>query len=106
MNTVLNIALAVLFLFVGAWVLIFGGIGATLSHAREGGWISGFVLGVVLGPIGWGVVMWRTRATRRRLDGSTALGGETNERWPSSSSEAMGTATEGNRPLAGGGHDY
>jgi hypothetical protein len=102
-NTALNIGFAVLFLFVLVWVLIFGGIGALLSRAREGSAMSGFVLGTVLGPIGWGVVLWRTRASHRLMDSATWLGDSADD---SSDTVRAARPADITAPSAGGSHDY
>lgn len=45
---------------IAAWVLIFGRSGAIVSESRGASPTSGFVLGAVLGPVGWGVIWYRT----------------------------------------------
>lgn len=57
----MNAALTLVGLFVGPWVVIFGGAGALYSHARAGSVMAGLLLGVLLGPLGWAVTGWRTR---------------------------------------------
>jgi hypothetical protein len=65
MKTFFGIVLVVVVLIVGAWVAIFGGVGALLSKGRGGSTMQGFWWGALLGPIGWIVVAWRTRPSRR-----------------------------------------
>jgi hypothetical protein len=64
LGSVLDVVFTVLALLVGTWVLIFGGIGALLSRSRGRGAASGLALGTLLGPIGWAVTWWTTRAPR------------------------------------------
>jgi hypothetical protein len=104
-NTVLNIAFAMLFLFVLVWVLIFGGIGAVLSRSREGTAVAGFVLGTLLGPIGWGVVFWKTRASHRPTDSGAWLRGPddaSSRPLPMSTADCADASTR----TTGGSHDY
>src|SRR3712207_4747604 len=54
-------------LFVIVWVAIFGGLGALLARARGGSAVSGLTLGATLGPLGWVIVLWRTRGTHREI---------------------------------------
>lgn len=65
MDTVVDIVFSILVLMAGTWVVIFGGVGALLSSTREGSWALGLALGIFLGPIGWGVTLYQTRASRR-----------------------------------------
>jgi hypothetical protein len=104
-NAVLNIAFAVLALFVLVWVLIFGGIGALLSRSRESSAIGGFMLGTLLGPIGWGVVLWRTRASHRRIDSETWLGESRDESSNPQPVSTPDTADVSPRTV-GSSHDY
>jgi hypothetical protein len=62
MDAVINVAAGALVMFVFVWVLIFGGIGALLSNARDGSSLVGMAWGTALGPIGWAAILWRTRA--------------------------------------------
>lgn len=62
---------ALVTLLAAAWTVIFGGIGALLSHARGGSAAGGLVWGFGLGPLGWGVVLCRTRA--RHVDDDVLL---------------------------------
>jgi hypothetical protein len=77
MNTVLNILLSIVALFVVVWIIIFGGIGALLSRSREDSAIGGLALGTLLGPIGWVVILWRTRAARRPVAAASWVGAPT-----------------------------
>lgn len=65
MDTVVEVLVSVVMLFVVAWLAIFGGLGALLSRARGGSVAAGFVWGAVLGPIGWIAIYWRTRVPRQ-----------------------------------------
>jgi hypothetical protein len=67
MGAVIEIVLSIIGLFVIVWVAIFGGLGALLSRTRGGAAGAGFVWGAVLGPIGWAIVLWRTRASSREI---------------------------------------
>lgn len=84
MGDVLNVLLGVVLLFVGVWVVIFGGIGGLLARTRGGSVVTGFAWGTLLGPMGWGIVWLRTRGGER-LDRDDGLDG-----WEAAST----TATE------------
>src|SRR4051794_4178199 len=47
----------------GAWIAIFGGVGARLAAVRRGSSLFGFLAGALLGPVGWRVVIVRTRGS-------------------------------------------
>lgn len=67
MQTAVEVVLqAILFLAIG-WVVLFGGLGALISYRRGGAWAAGALWGVVLGPIGWGVVLYKTRRSSDRF---------------------------------------
>jgi hypothetical protein len=58
LSTVIHVLLVIV-VFVGlGWVAVFGGVGSALGYLRDTGKMRGFVLGVLLGPIGWVVVLW------------------------------------------------
>jgi hypothetical protein len=69
MGAVVDVVVSIIALFVVAWVVIFGGLGAVLSRTRGGSAGAGLICGAVLGPIGWGIVLWRTRASTREISG-------------------------------------
>jgi hypothetical protein len=60
-TTILEILASALVLLGAAWCAVFGGIGAWLSHARGGSPAGGLLLGALLGPLGWALVLWRSR---------------------------------------------
>lgn len=75
MSTALGIVAAVLLLFVGVWVAVFGGVGALLAPRRGRSAVNGFLWGALLGPIGWAVVLLRPgslpRVVRGQVDAQT-----------------------------------
>jgi hypothetical protein len=75
MQTVFNIALSILFLFVAGWVIVFGGIGSLLSTSRGGTKLVGFLWGTLAGPIGWLAILWTTRGGHRLPAGGAPWSG-------------------------------
>lgn len=78
MNHVLHAALDFLIFAASVWIAVFGGIGAIYAAKRGASPITGMALGALLGPVGWGIVRFRTRKpglTRKwfhRLTGGAA----------------------------------
>ena len=68
MQTAVELVLQVILFLAIGWVVLFGGIGALISYRRGGWWLSGALWGVALGPIGWGIVFYRTRVSAGRSD--------------------------------------
>ena len=75
MSTALSILAVVLLLIVGVWLAVFGGIGALLAPRRGRTAVNGFLLGALLGPIGWAVVLLRPRAVIRGRNRQSGVGG-------------------------------
>lgn len=65
--TVLNVVFSIFLLIISTWIAIFGGVGGLLARARGGTLAVGIAWGVVLGPIGWLIVVWATRGDSREL---------------------------------------
>lgn len=61
MSGAVEVVVQVLLLVVGVWILFMGGMGATIAKVRGGSPLEGFLWGVLLGPLGWAAVLWRTR---------------------------------------------
>lgn len=95
-TTVLGI-LGLVFL---TWVVIFGGLGLLLARSRGGNPVIGLVLGVLAGPIGWGIVMFLTRESRRPV----ALDDWVDD--PVASSDDSPAPATGADQTAFGGHDF
>jgi hypothetical protein len=70
-GAVVDVVVSVVALFVIVWVAIFGGLGAVLAWARDGSPGAGLVWGAMLGPIGWAIVLWRTRTSTRPVSAET-----------------------------------
>lgn len=51
---------------IGAWVLIWGGLGALIANGRGQPFVTGFVQGALLGPVG--VALMPLLATLRNLE--------------------------------------
>jgi hypothetical protein len=60
-KTALDILFLVLFLVVGIWFAIFGSSGLFLSERAGLTRISGFLIGITLGPLGLLWLAWRGR---------------------------------------------
>lgn len=77
-TSVAGVALQVFLLLVTVWAAIFGGIGALLARQRGGSAAMGFGWGFLLGPLGWAVVWFTTRApsTAPRANGRVLELGE------------------------------
>lgn len=73
MSAAVEILVQILLLLVVVWIALMGGFGAMLARARGGSTLEGFTWGVLLGPVGWGAVVFRTRARSggpRRMTGA------------------------------------
>jgi len=62
MGTIMGTLISVVLLIVAVWVAIFGGVGALLARSRGGSGPMGLAWGTALGPVGWLVIAWVTRA--------------------------------------------
>lgn len=62
LQTALNGLAVFAMVVVLGWTCLFGSAGAVLARARGGIVIQGFLLGALLGPIGWGITYWTTRS--------------------------------------------
>lgn len=67
MRTIISIFASILILVVFVWVAVFGGIGTLLAPRRGRTRIRGFLLGVLLGPVGWIMLLIRPGSARRIL---------------------------------------
>lgn len=52
---------AIVLLVIASWMVFFGALGALIAHLRAYPLTRGLLLGAILGPIGCGLVLWRTR---------------------------------------------
>lgn len=77
MSGAVEVVVQVLLLVVGVWILFMGGMGATIAKVRRGSPLEGFLWGVLLGPVGWVAVLWRTRgADEQRVSAAEWLRAE------------------------------
>ena len=49
-------------MMIGTWLVIFGAGGAFLSRSYGSSMTIGAVLGILLGPLGWGIIWFINRA--------------------------------------------
>lgn len=57
MNSVIEAALGLATLMVTMWVLVFSGVGVAVARKRDRSILAGFAWGLMLGPIGWAVLL-------------------------------------------------
>ena len=61
MSHVLDVLLLILGLLVGLWILLFGLLGLALGESAGLARSTGVLVGIALGPIGVGWMIWRFR---------------------------------------------